>query len=98
MAGTADMTERVEAILAGLRAAYPDATCALNFTTSLELLVATILSAQCTDERVNMTTADLFQSYHTAEDYALADPEVFEEEIHGTGFFRQKTKSDRKSV
>ena len=87
------MNDRVQAIIDGLRATYPDATCALHFTNPLELLVATILSAQCTDERVNMTTAELFKNYRTAQDYAMADPEIFEEEIHGTGFFRQKTKS-----
>jgi endonuclease-3 len=57
--------------------------------------VATILSAQCTDERVNMVTADLFKKYHTAEDYASSDPETLEQEIHSTGFFRQKARAIR---
>src|SRR6266545_4947666 len=80
-------------VIAGLKQVYPDATCALNFKTPLDLVVATILSAQCTDERVNMVTKDLFQKYQSAADYDAADPETFEQEIHSTGFFRQKTKS-----
>jgi len=59
----------------------------------LQLLVATILSAQCTDVRVNMVTRELFRKYRTAGDYAAADPAVFEQEIRSTGFFRNKTKS-----
>jgi endonuclease-3 len=73
--------------------AHPDAACALTFTTPLELLVATILAAQCTDERVNQVTAALFREYRTARDYAAARPETFEEEIKSTGFFRAKTRS-----
>jgi endonuclease-3 len=91
-------TERpalARSVIEGLREAYPDATCELNFTTPLELLVATILSAQCTDERVNQVTADLFKKYHTAADYAEAPQEVLEQEIHSTGFFRQKARSVR---
>jgi endonuclease-3 len=76
-----------------LERAYPDAACALRFTTPLELLVATILAAQCTDERVNQVTASLFQKYRRAEDYAHADPAIFEGEIRSTGFFRAKTRS-----
>ena len=82
-------------VLKGLGAAYPDATCELNFTSPLELLVATILSAQCTDVRVNQVTAELFAKYHDAADYAQAPQEELEEEIHATGFFRQKAKSLR---
>jgi endonuclease-3 len=82
-------------VVDALRAAYPDADCELHFTTPLDLLVATILSAQCTDERVNMVTADLFKKYRTAEDYASADPETLEQEIHSTGFFRQKARAIR---
>jgi endonuclease-3 len=76
-----------------LRRAYPDATCSLDFTTPLELLVATILSAQCTDERVNMVTPSLFARYRTAADFADANPTELEEIIRSTGFYRNKTKS-----
>ncbi|KPK82621.1 MAG: endonuclease III [Gemmatimonas sp. SM23_52] len=75
-----------------LGAAYP-ARIELNFRDPLELAVATILSAQCTDRRVNEVTAGLFEKYRTAEDYAHADPDVFQEEIRPTGFFRNKTRS-----
>jgi len=80
-------------ILAALRKEYPSATCALNHNSALELLVATILSAQCTDERVNIVTADLFKRYRTPADYAGESPAIFQEQIKSTGFFRQKTKS-----
>src|SRR2546426_7615855 len=76
-----------------LEKAYPDATCALHHKSALELLVATILSAQSTDARVNMVTPALFAKYKTAQDLASADPRVLEQEIHSTGFFRNKTKS-----
>jgi endonuclease III len=76
-----------------LEAAYPDATIALRFSTPLELLVATILAAQCTDERVNQVTERLFQTYRSAADYARADAATFEDEIRSTGFFRAKTRS-----
>jgi endonuclease-3 len=76
-----------------LEHAYPDAACALRFETPLQLLVATILAAQCTDERVNQVTANLFRKYRTAADYAEADPRAFEAEIRSTGFFRAKTRS-----
>jgi endonuclease-3 len=79
-------------IVAGLHALYPDADVELDWETPLDLLVATILSAQSTDERVNLVTADLFPKYRTAEDYAGTDPETFQDEIRSTGFFRQKTK------
>ncbi len=69
---------------------YPDADCALTFSTPLELLVATVLSAQCTDVRVNMVTPALFARYRTASDYAAADPDRFPEEIRSTGFYRNK--------
>lgn len=72
---------------------YPDAKCALNFNTPLELLVATILSAQCTDVRVNIVTKDLFQKYRSAAEYTDADPRDLQDEIKTTGFFRSKTKS-----
>jgi endonuclease-3 len=72
---------------------YPTATCALRHRSALELVVATILSAQCTDARVNQVTPALFARYRRAEDYAAADPRVLEREIQSTGFFRNKTKS-----
>ena len=73
--------------------AYPEARCSLDHADPLELLVATILSAQCTDARVNLVTKDLFRKYRAAADYASTDPAVFEQEIRSTGFFRNKTKS-----
>ena len=78
-----------------LRRHYPDATCALDFRNPLELLVATILSAQCTDERVNLVTKDLFRKYRSAADYAHAGQSRLEQEIRSTGFFRNKAKSIR---
>jgi len=84
---------RARRIIAGLERAYPEARIALEFTTPLELLVATILSAQCTDERVNIVTRSLFQRYRTAEDYARADPASLEREIRSTGFFRAKARA-----
>ncbi len=84
---------RAGKIVAALERAYPDAKIALEFTTPLELLVATILSAQCTDERVNIVTRSLFGKYRRAADYAKADPATFEHEIRSTGFFRAKTRS-----
>jgi endonuclease-3 len=84
---------RVRTIIRRLKGEFPDAKCALDHTNPLELLVATILSAQCTDVRVNMVTPALFAKYRSAADYAAADPQVFEKEIQSTGFFRNKTKS-----
>ena len=81
------------AILARLEAAYPDAHCELDFTTPLELLVATILSAQCTDKRVNMVTPALFARFPTAEALASASVEEVEELVKSTGFFRNKARS-----
>src|SRR5438105_355956 len=85
--------KRARTIIRALEKAYPDAKCALDFTTPLELLVATILAAQCTDERVNMVTSSLFKKYRTAAAYAGASPKTFEREVQSTGFFRAKTKS-----
>jgi len=76
-----------------LAATYPDAHCELDFTTPLQLLVATILSAQCTDKRVNEVTPALFARYRTAADYAAADRATLEDQIRPTGFFRAKTDS-----
>jgi endonuclease III len=88
-----DKRRRTRTIIARLNREFPDAKCALDHTSPLELLVATILSAQCTDARVNMVTPVLFAKYRSAADYAAADPAVFEREIQSTGFFRNKTKS-----
>ncbi len=92
-AATADRKTRARKIIARLKREYPDATSALHHRSALELVVATILSAQCTDARVNMVTPHLFAKYRTAADYAAADPRVLEKEIQSTGFFRNKTKS-----
>jgi endonuclease-3 len=89
----AQLKARTRKIIARLEQAYPDPTCALQHGAALELLVATILSAQSTDARVNMVTPALFAKYRTAAGYAAADPAVLEQEIHSTGFFRNKTKS-----
>ena len=88
---------RVRALLEQLRELYPDAQCALRFRSPLELLIATILSAQCTDERVNLTTPALFAKYADATAFAVADPGELEGMIHSTGFFRQKAKSIREA-
>jgi len=84
---------RTRKILDALQRAYPDAKIALDFQTPLQLLVATILSAQCTDERVNMVTPGLFKTYPTAPALAKAKPAKLEEEIRSTGFFRSKARS-----
>lgn len=84
---------RARKILAGLKKTYPDAHCELDHTNPLELLVATILSAQCTDKRVNIVTADLFKKYRSAADYAQASLADLEQAIKTTGFFRNKAKS-----
>lgn len=89
----ASLKKRTAAIIRLLTKEYPDARTALKSANPLELLVATILSAQCTDVRVNIVTRDLFEKYRTAADYADADPEVFRQEIRSTGFFRNKTRS-----
>lgn len=86
---------RVAQLVKTLPAVYPDAHCELDFHTPLELLVATILSAQCTDKRVNLVTPVLFAKYRTAADYAKAAPATLEKQIRSTGFFRSKTKSIR---
>jgi endonuclease-3 len=83
---------RAERIAAALHDLYHDAGCELEHDDPLQLLVATILSAQSTDKRVNQVTRELFARYRTAQDYAAADPATFERQIHSTGFFRDKTK------
>ena len=90
---TTERKARARKIIARLKREYPDATSALHHSNALELVVATILSAQCTDARVNMVTPHLFAKYRTAAAYAAADPRVLEKEIQSTGFFRNKTKS-----
>jgi endonuclease III len=89
----ADPRDRAGVIYARLAAAYPDAHCALDFTTPFQLLVATILSAQCTDKRVNLVTPALFARYPTPRALATANPSDVEELIKSTGFFRNKAKS-----
>jgi endonuclease III len=86
----------VGTIIAGLERAHPDAKLALDFSTPLELLVALILAAQCTDAKVNEVTASLFKRYRTARDYADAPQKVLEELVRATGFYRQKSASVRR--
>ncbi len=90
-----DRKARVAAILPILKATYPQARCSLNHKTPLQLLVATILSAQCTDDRVNIVTKDLFKKYRSAADFAAAAQDVLEKDIQSTGFYRNKTRSIR---
>jgi len=84
---------RLQKILAGLDALFPQATCALRHENPFQLLVATILSAQCTDERVNKVTPELFRKYPTPQDFAALRQAVLEQEIRSTGFFRNKAKN-----
>ncbi len=90
------LKKKVREIIKVLSKEIPDARIALSFKNPLELLVATVLSAQCTDVKVNQVTEKLFQKYRSAKDYAEADPEEFEEEIRPTGFYRNKAKAIRK--
>ena len=92
-AGKGTDPARVRAILKGLDEAYPAATCALSHGNAFQLLISTILSAQCTDERVNIVTATLFPKYPNAKAFAYANPAELEQDIRPTGFFRNKTKS-----
>ena len=87
--------QRVARILPILKGLYPDARCSLDHSTPLELLIATILSAQCTDDRVNIVTRDLFRKYRSAGDLAAVAQEILERDIQSTGFFRNKAKSLR---
>ncbi len=87
--------ERAGAIVKELKRVYPTAHCELDYRTPLQLLVATILSAQCTDKRVNMVTPDLFKKYKTAKDFADVPQETLEKDIQSTGFYRNKAKSVR---
>jgi endonuclease-3 len=93
MVATPAAKRHASRVVAGLRKNYPEAECALNFSTPLELLVATILSAQCTDKRVNLVTPALFARYRSAADFAAAPREAIEKAIQTAGFFRSKAKS-----
>lgn len=89
----ADTDKRAAEIVRRLKKRYPDAHCALEHSNAFELLVATILSAQCTDERVNIVTATLFRKYRSPEDYLSVSQQELETDIHSTGFFRNKAKN-----
>jgi len=89
----ADKKKRTAEIIKRLKKAYPNAHCALNHTSAFELLIATILSAQCTDERVNIVTATLFRKYRGPQDFVDVSQEELENDIRSTGFFRNKTRS-----
>jgi len=94
---TAGQRKHAQELLRGLEEEHPDAHCELNFSNGLELLIGTILAAQCTDARVNMVTEPMFKKYPTAQHYIDLPPEVLEEEIRSTGFYRNKTKSIKKA-
>ncbi len=85
--------ERMQAVLEALQKSYPEAECALHYSTPFQLLIATILSAQCTDARVNMVTPTLFSEYPDAEAMSNANPEHIEQLIHSTGFYKAKAKN-----
>jgi endonuclease III len=91
--GESDAKSRLRKIIRRLKSAYPDAKCSLNHSNVFELLIATILSAQCTDQRVNIVTADLFRKYRKPADYLKVSPLELQNDIRTTGFFRNKTKS-----
>lgn len=88
-----DTEKRTKEIIKRLKKKYPDAHCELNHTNAFELLIATILSAQCTDVRVNIVTADLFRKYRNPQDYLNVPAEELEQDIRSTGFYRNKTKN-----
>ncbi|MCP4705261.1 MAG: endonuclease III [candidate division Zixibacteria bacterium] len=92
------LKNRAKKIVTNLKKEYPNSACTLNFKTTHQLMVATILSAQCTDERVNIVTKELFKKYKKPKDYANAPKEELEEDIRSTGFFRNKAKSIKKSA
>jgi endonuclease-3 len=93
MSSNSDCRKHAAKVVRRLKRDYPDADCALNFDTPLQLLVATILSAQCTDERVNIVTKDLFAKYPTADKLAKAPIRSLEKTVQSTGFFRNKAKN-----
>ncbi len=95
MPATADAKRYAAKVARRLRREYPDAACSLDHRSPLELLVATILSAQCTDQRVNLVTAKLFRKYRTVADYVRTPPAELERDIQSTGFFRNKAKNIR---
>lgn len=88
-----DRTKQTKTVIKRLKKEYPDAHCELNYTNAFELLIATILSAQCTDVRVNMVTAELFRKYRKPEDYISVSQEELEKDIRSTGFYRNKAKN-----
>lgn len=88
-----ELKQRVRKVIARLKRAYPDAKCSLNHSNPFELLIATILSAQCTDARVNIVTQDLFRKYRKPDDYLKVAPKELQQDIRTTGFFRNKTTS-----
>ncbi len=90
-----DKRKQTKEVINRLKKAYPDAHCALEHSNAFELLIATILSAQCTDVRVNIVTAELFRKYRSPKDYVNASQEEIEEDVRTTGFFRNKTKNIR---
>jgi endonuclease-3 len=90
---TTELKARTRKIIRSLKRAYPDAKCSLNHSNAFELLIATILSAQCTDARVNIVTQDLFRKYRKPEDYLKVSEKELQRDIRTTGFFRNKTKS-----
>ena len=92
---TSPIAERAPLLIKRLREAHPDARVALNFTNPLECLIATMLSAQCTDARVNVVTKDLFKKYRSPQDYLKVPEDELKEDIRSTGFFNQKTTSIR---
>jgi endonuclease III len=92
---SAPATARSRKIVARLKKQYPEAICELDYTTAFELLVATILAAQCTDARVNIVTRELFRKYPTPQAYLDVEQEELERDIHSTGFFRNKAKNIR---
>jgi endonuclease-3 len=95
VAATAEHKRHAAKIVRALKKDYPDAKCALNFDSPLQLLIATILSAQCTDQRVNIVTRALFKNYRTADDFARVPQKTLEKAIQSTGFFRNKAKNIR---
>src|SRR6266498_1680092 len=93
MVANIELKERTRKVIRLLKRAYPDAKCSLNHSNAFELLIATILSAQCTDVRVNIVTQDLFRKYRKPKDYLKVSEKELQEDIRTTGFFRNKTKS-----
>lgn len=93
MKSNSALKKKAKEIASILAEAYPEATCSLDYKEPLQLLISTILAAQCTDERVNIVTKELFRKYTSVYDYANADPEELEQDIKSTGFYRNKAKN-----